>query len=98
MRSVGRRGTTILALSLLMPLPAVPAAADPPPGAIAALNLSPTSRTVRPVAVFRATSVVSNPTQVLTGGATRLNGTAAVLTLDFGEETAGIPTLRTGAT
>ena len=70
----------------------------PPPGAIEALNLSPTSRTVRPVAVQGTSGSVSNPQNVLSGRPTRLSGTNSSITLDFGKEVAGIATLSFGAT
>ncbi|HCT76316.1 MAG TPA: alpha-L-rhamnosidase [Micromonosporaceae bacterium] len=65
---------------------------------IAAMNYSPTSRTVRPVAVFRTTGSVTNPQGVLTNQATRLTGANSSITLDFGKETGGIATLSFGAT
>lgn len=69
------------------------AAADP-----AVPNFSPTSRTVRPTAIFRTTGSVSNPQNVLTNQATRLSGTGSSLTLDFGKEVGGVATLSFGAT
>ncbi|HEV7978653.1 MGH1-like glycoside hydrolase domain-containing protein [Amycolatopsis sp.] len=80
------------------PLPAELAAAAPPPGAIEALNLSPTSRTVRPTAVQGTTGSVANPQNVLSGQATRVSGTNSSITLDFGKEVSGIATLSFGAT
>ncbi|MGC4806142.1 alpha-L-rhamnosidase C-terminal domain-containing protein [Micromonospora sp. DT233] len=71
--------------------------AAPPPGAIEALNLSPTSRTVRPTAIYRSTGTVANPQNVLSGLATRLSGTNSSLTLDFGKEVGGLATLTFGA-
>src|SRR5262245_2576445 len=65
---------------------------------IAATNYSPTSRTVRPVAIFRTTGSVANPQGVLTNQATRLSGAGSSITLDFGKETGGIATLSFGAT
>jgi hypothetical protein len=79
-------------------LPAALAAAAPPPGAIEALNLSPTSRTVRPVSVQGTSGSVANPQNVLTGAPTRLSGTNSSITLDFGKEVGGIATLSFGAT
>ena len=76
----------------------LPAALAPPPGAIEALNLSPTSRTVRPVAVQGTSGSVANPQNVLSGQPTRLSGTNSSITLDFGKEVAGIATLSFGAT
>jgi hypothetical protein len=69
-----------------------------PPGAIEALNLSPTSRTVAPTAVQGTSGSVSNPQNVLSGQATRLSGTNSSITLDFGKEVGGIATLSFGAT
>jgi hypothetical protein len=80
------------------PLPAVLAAAAPPPGAIEALNLSPTSRTVRPTAVQGTSGSVTNPQNVLSGQPSRLSGTNTSITVDFGKEVGGIATLSFGAT
>src|SRR5256714_4963173 len=80
------------------PLPAALATVAAPPGAIEALNLSPTSRTVRPTAVQGTSGSVANPQNVLTGGATRISGTNSSITLDFGKEVGGIATLSFGAT
>jgi hypothetical protein len=80
------------------PLPAELAAVAAPPGAVKALNLSPTSRTVRPVAVHSTSGSVANPHNVLTGAATRISGTNSSITLDFGKEVGGIATLSFRAT
>jgi hypothetical protein len=80
------------------PLPAELAAVAAPPGAIEALNLSPTSRTVRPTAVQGTSGSVANPQNVLTGAPTRISGTNSSITLDFGKEVGGIATLSFGAT
>jgi hypothetical protein len=64
----------------------------------ATANFSPTSRTVRPTAIYRTTGSVANPQNVLSGQATRVSGTDAGITLDFGKEVGGIATLRFGAT
>ncbi|MBA3822876.1 MAG: alpha-L-rhamnosidase [Ktedonobacterales bacterium] len=58
-----------------------------------AFNYAPTSRTLAPVAVYATSGNVSNPTHVLTGQVTRLTGTNAALSLDFGKEVGGITTL-----
>ena len=100
-----RRISSFLALAVLatsLPTGAAPAraaalAATPPPGAIEALNLSPTSRTVRPAAVYRTTGSVANPQSVLSGQPTRLTGTNSAITLDFGKEVGGLATLSFGA-
>ncbi|GAA2073741.1 hypothetical protein GCM10009780_07120 [Actinomadura alba] len=57
-----------------------------------AYNLSPASRTVRPVAVFRTQGQVTDPRAVLTGGRTRLSA-GSNLTLDFGKDVTGLVTL-----
>jgi hypothetical protein len=93
---------TLSLLAVLLPAGAVPgqvapAAAAPPPGAIEALNLSPTSRTLRPTAVFRTTGTVANPQNVLSGQPTRITGQNSSLSLDFGKEVGGIATLTFGA-
>jgi Bacterial alpha-L-rhamnosidase 6 hairpin glycosidase domain/Bacterial alpha-L-rhamnosidase C-terminal domain len=80
------------------PTRAADAAAAPPPGAIEALNLSPTSRTVRPAAVYRTTGTVANPQNVLSDQPTRISGQNSSLTLDFGKEVGGLVTLSFGAT
>ncbi len=80
------------------PLPAALAAVAAPPGAIEALNLSPTSRTVRPTAVQGTSGSVANPQNVLSGQPTRLSGTNSSITLDFGKEVGGIATVSFGAT
>jgi hypothetical protein len=94
--------TTLLVLAALLHAGAVPgqvapAAAAPPPGAIEALNLAPTSRTVRPTAVFRTAGTVANPQNVLSGQPTQLSGTNASITLDFGKEVGGLATVTFGA-
>lgn len=80
------------------PLPAALAAVAAPPGAIEELSLSPTSRTVRPVAVHSTSGSVADPQNVLSGQPTRLSGTNASITLDFGKEVGGIATLSFAAT
>ncbi len=105
MRSPSRRSAGPLSVLLGLVLTAVPAqpalslaAAAPPPGAIEALNLSPTSRTVRPTAVQGVSGSVTNPQNVLTGMPSRLSGTNSSITVDFGKEVGGIATLSFGAT
>jgi hypothetical protein len=99
--SVRRIGTllTLSMLAALLPAGTGPAqaAATPPPGAIEALNLSPTSRTVHPTAIYRTTGNVANPQNVLTGQPTRITGTNSSITLDFGKEVGGLATLTFGA-
>ncbi|GLY43189.1 hypothetical protein Amsp01_092120 [Amycolatopsis sp. NBRC 101858] len=103
MRSAGLAAALLLVLLATPPVeagapPRTSAALAPPPGALEALNLSPTSRTVRPVAVQGTSGSVANPQNVLTGQATRLSGTNSAITLDFGKEVGGIATLSFGAT
>jgi hypothetical protein len=59
----------------------------------AADNLSPTSRAVAPTSVYTTAGSVSNPSNVLSGQATRLTGNGSAVTLDFGKEVGGIVTL-----
>ncbi|MEY9860518.1 hypothetical protein ABH935_006155 [Catenulispora sp. GAS73] len=59
----------------------------------AADNLSPTSRTVAPVAVYGTSGTVSNSAAVLSGQSTRLTGNDSAVTLDFGKEVGGVVTL-----
>lgn len=103
MRSAGLAAALLLVLLATPPVeagapPRTSAVLAPPPGALEALNLSPTSRTVRPVAVQGTAGSVTNPQNVLTGQATRLSGTNSSITLDFGKEVGGIATLSFGAT
>lgn len=95
--------SALLLVGLATPAPAqaprpLPAALAAPPGAIEALNLSPTSRTVRPVAVQSTSGSVTNPQNVLSGQPSRLSGTNSSITVDFGKEVGGIATLSFGAT
>ncbi len=60
-------------------------------------NYSPTSRTVRPVAVHSTSGTVQNPNNVLSGTATLLQGTNSYIVLDFGKEVGGIVTLHFSA-
>ncbi|GGQ30261.1 hypothetical protein BKA00_002817 [Actinomadura coerulea] len=57
-------------------------------------NLSPSSRTLHPVSVFRSTGTVADPGAVLKGRATGLAGAGSSVTLDFGKEVSGLTTLR----
>ena len=107
MTRLTRRGlTTRLSSVVLLALvagglgqvPGAPSAAAPPAGALSALNYAPTSRTVRPVAVYGTSGSVANPQNVLSGAATRLSGTGAALSLDFGKEVGGLVTLSFGST
>ncbi len=60
-------------------------------------NYSPTSRTVRPVAVYATSGSVTNPSNVLSGLSTRISGTNSYVVLDFGKEVGGIATLHFAA-
>lgn len=101
-KSRSSTGAAICALALVAGAVAsggpLQASADPPAGALAALNYSPTSRTLNPTAVYGTAGTVSNPQNVLSGLATRLNGTGSALTLDFGKEVGGLVTLSFGST
>ncbi|WP_371600827.1 trehalase family glycosidase [Streptomyces sp. NBC_00564] len=68
------------------------------PTALAALNYSPTSRTVKPTAVYRTSGSVANPTNVLSGQSTRISGSQSAITLDFGKEVGGVTSLSFGST
>jgi len=72
------------------PAKAHTAAANP----CAADNLSPTSRTVAPVAVFTTSGTVGNASALLNGQNTRLTGNGSAVTLDFGKDVGGLVTLR----
>ncbi len=60
-------------------------------------NLSPSSRTLAPVAVQRIYGGVSSPDQILSGGTTTIKGMGSYIVLDFGKEVGGIPSLQFGA-
>ncbi|WP_405990814.1 MGH1-like glycoside hydrolase domain-containing protein [Streptomyces sp. NBC_00986] len=86
------------AVSLESPPPAAAASTAAAATAVAATqgdayNLSPTSRTLAPTAVYGTSGSVSNPTNVLSHQSTRLNGNGSAVTLDFGKEVGGIVTL-----
>ena len=66
--------------------------------AIDALNYSPTSRTLKPTAVYRTSGSVANPQNVLSGQPTRISGSQSAITLDFGKEVGGVTTLSFGGT
>ncbi|WP_369035282.1 MGH1-like glycoside hydrolase domain-containing protein [Streptomyces adonidis] len=85
------------------PAPSVSAAAPVTPtgvskAALDDLNYSPTSRTLKPTAVFRTSGSVANPQNVLGGQPTRISGSQSAVTLDFGKEVGGVATLSFGAT
>ncbi|GAA2459152.1 alpha-L-rhamnosidase C-terminal domain-containing protein [Actinomadura vinacea] len=89
-------GLASVAVPLAITTPAATSAADDrrPSRPWEAYNLSPSSRTVRPVAVFAAKGEVTEPQAVLKGRRTALSGAGASLTLDFGKEVSGLTTLR----
>lgn len=65
--------------------------------AVDPLSYSPTSRTLKPTAVYRTSGSVANPQNVLSGQSTRISGSQSAITLDFGKEVAGMATLSFGA-
>ena len=60
-------------------------------------NLSPSSRTLAPVAVQRIYGEVSSSDQILSGGTTTIKGMGSYIVLDFGKEVGGITSLQFGA-
>ncbi|MFF4277022.1 alpha-L-rhamnosidase [Streptomyces sp. NPDC001536] len=66
--------------------------------AVDPLSYSPTSRTLKPTAVYRTSGSVANPQNVLSGQSTRISGSQSSITLDFGKEVAGMGTLSFGST
>jgi len=69
-----------------------------PSGRWDTFNLSPRTRTLRPVAVFRTAGTVDRPEALATGGraparTTRLRGAGSAVTYDFGQEVGGYVTL-----
>ncbi len=60
-------------------------------------NLSPSSRTLAPVAVQRIHGGVSSSDQMLSGGTTTIQGMGSYIVLDFGKEVGGITSLQFGA-
>lgn len=53
-------------------------------------NLSPSSRTLAPVAVQRISGGVSSSDQMLSGGTTTIKGVGSYIVFDFGKEVGGI--------
>ncbi|WP_103940979.1 alpha-L-rhamnosidase-related protein [Thermomonospora echinospora] len=86
----------VTALTLPVFLGGVPAAQSAPveKAPWQSYNLSPASRTVKPVAVFRTNGTVTDPDAVLKGDRTRLSGAGSYLTLDFGKNVTGLVTLK----
>ena len=58
-----------------------------------AYMLSPSSRTVAPVSVFKTNGTVVNPNNLLHGKPTQISGQGSYITLDFGKEVGGIVTV-----
>lgn len=56
-------------------------------------NLSPSSRTIEPVAIYATTGSVTSPEPVLRGRSSRISGTGSGITFDFGKDVAGIVSL-----
>ena len=73
---------------------AASSSAPSPGGTCQADNLSPASRTLTPTSVYRHSGNVTRPSAVLAGRPTRISGSGATLTLDFGKDVAGIVTLQ----
>jgi hypothetical protein len=59
-------------------------------------NLSPSSRTLKPLRITKTNGNVASATALLSGGATVLSGQGSYVVLDFGQEVGGIVTLRFG--
>ncbi|MFJ2202570.1 MGH1-like glycoside hydrolase domain-containing protein [Streptomyces violaceusniger] len=113
-RSPGRRrllGRALVAAAVLAAGPGPSADAAPPASAAAStaatglrkaalddLNYSPTSRTLKPTAVYSTSGSVANPQNVLSGQPTRISGSRSAITLDFGKEVGGLATLSFGDT
>lgn len=100
-RALGLAMITVAALAT-GPTPSAPAAAPMTPtgvskAALDDLNYSPTSRTLKPTAVYSTTGSVANPQNVLSGQPTRISGAQSAVTLDFGKEVGGLATLSFGA-
>jgi hypothetical protein len=57
-------------------------------------NLSPSSRTLAPVAVQRTFGGVTSPNQLLSGGTTTIQGMGSYIVFDFGKEVGGIASLQ----
>lgn len=107
-RSPGRHHLLSLAMVAAAALAAGPApsataatpvaATDVGVAAVDPLSYSPTSRTLKPTAVYRTSGSVANPQNVLNGQSTRISGSQSAITLDFGKEVAGMGTLSFGST
>lgn len=97
----------VVAAAVMAAGPALPVGAAPPTPlatptgvsaeALAEPNYSPTSRTVKPTAVYSTSGSVANPQNVLSGQPTRVSGAGSSITLDFGKDVGGLTTLSFGA-
>jgi len=67
-----------------------------PNGKNSSYNLSPSSRTLKPVAVVKTKGQVTSPNAVLSGGKTVLQAQGSYLVFDFGKEVGGIVSLQFG--
>jgi len=68
-------------------------AAVAPTGPWSSYMLSPSTRTLAPVAIFKTNGTVQNPNNLLTGSAAMISGRGSYVVLDFGKEVGGIVTL-----
>ena len=89
-------GLAVASGGLIVTHPTTAAAATTYTNPCAADNLSPTGRTVAPISVHGTSGTVSNPTALLSGGATQLTGNGSSVTLDFGKDVGGQITLNFG--
>ncbi|MGW3285341.1 alpha-L-rhamnosidase-related protein [Streptomyces sp. NPDC001002] len=95
-------GLAAVVAAALLTAPAAPAATSAPAtgvrtAAVAVPNYSPTSRTLKPTAIYRTSGSVANPQNVLNGQSTRISGSQSAITLDFGKEVGGVTTLSFGS-
>lgn len=65
-----------------------------PPNTCQGDNFSPSTRTLVPESVYAVTGTVSQPSALLSGSTTRIQGADSALTLDFGKEVGGLVTLQ----
>ena len=68
-------------------------AAAAPTGPWSSFNLSPSSRTLKPVAIFKTNGTVQNPNNLLTGNTAMMSGRGSYVVLDFGKEVGGFVSL-----
>ncbi|MEU6034771.1 trehalase family glycosidase [Actinomadura sp. NPDC047616] len=104
LHSVARRRHARTTAALAVAAVTVPLTLTAPPATAAAqngqgarpwdaYNLSPTSRTLRPVAVHTTNGTVANAQNVLSGRRTTLTGAGSYVTLDFGKDVTGLTTV-----